>query len=153
LSVLIVIVLFTFFKGIIWLKLKDKKFSWKFFRKYLYLNLIYLIPSIIIIAFVFFKFKTNLVTIPVILILLHFHFLTTYFFIEENKIKKSLKQAFTKGFNINLFIGPYLVIGVGFVLIGYILGNIPFYESQIIVNSIVYIFYFSISRNYIKNIL
>ncbi|MDD5192715.1 MAG: hypothetical protein PHH54_02950 [Candidatus Nanoarchaeia archaeon] len=147
------LIIHTLFKGLIWLKLRDKKFSWKFFRKYLLLNLIYLVPLAIILLFVFLQLKSNLLLVIILLIGLHFHVLLSYSLTDENKIRSSFKFAFKQGFKIKYFIIPYLIILTGLFILAYILGSLPFYSLKTLVNFFVFVFYFAISRNYINSIL
>jgi len=151
-SIIALIILFTFFKGIIWIKLLNKKFSKIFFRKYLFLNFIYLIPALIIILFVFFKYKNNYLTMAIALPIVYFHTFLSYFLTESNKIKDSFKQASKKAIDTKFF-APCLLIIVGFIALSQILNLIPYYSIKPIINLIIFIFYFSIIRNYIKNII
>jgi len=151
--VILGIILFTFFKGLIWLKLLNKKFSWKFFRKYLALNLIYLIPVLIIILFIAFKFQNALLTTIFILIFLHFHVLMSYFITKENKIKNAFKQAFKLGINIKYFFASYLLVIAAFIILSFILSIIPYNSVKPLINLVIYVFYFAVSRNYIKNLI
>jgi hypothetical protein len=154
-SIILIIITYTFFKGLIWAKLLNKKFSWKSFRKYFYLNLIYLIPAIIIILTIFFKYENAFLTIIISLLFLHFHFLLSYYISNTNKIILSFKQAFKKGIKINKFIYPYLIISAGFLVLSFILGKISYFYFSIrpMVHLVIYILYSAVSRNYIKNII
>jgi hypothetical protein len=144
---------FSLFKGLIWLKLNNKQFSGKFFKKYLLVNIIYLVPVSIISIFVLLKLKSNFLLFLIILVSLHFHVLLSYFSIE-NKIKNSFKLAFKKGLKIKSFMGPYIIILAGLFLLSFILNKIlPVYAFKVLVNFIIIIFYFSINRQYINNFL
>ena len=150
------LIMFTLSKGVIWLKLKDKKFSWKFFRKYLLLNFIYLTPLAIILLFILFKLKNNIVLGIILLIGIHFHVLLSYSLTNEDKIKTSFKFAFKQGFKFKYFLVPYLIILGGLLLLGFILSNLPFYSFyslKPLVNFLIYVFYFAVCRNYINNLL
>jgi len=103
------------FKGLIWTATANKKFNFKFFKKFLLLNLIWL-PSWFLLIFLF-AVIINPETSPIFMMIIlgmAFYFTNILYplFLKENKLRK-IKEAFKLGIKkIHYFIVPYAIIGI-----------------------------------------
>ena len=120
LFLVLVVINWSVFKGLIWTTTTNKKFNFKFFKKFLLLNLIWL-PSWFLLIFLF-AIITTPTTAPIFMIIttiIAFYFTNILYplFLKDNKLSK-IKEAFKLGIEkIHHFIVPYAVIGVLFYII------------------------------------
>lgn len=115
LFLLLMVINWSIFKGLIWSVVADKKFNFGFFKKFLLLNLIWL-SSWFLLIFLF-AIITKPTTAPIfmtIFLVAAFYFTNILYplFLRENKIGK-IKEAFKLGIKkIRYFIVPYAIIGI-----------------------------------------
>src|SRR3989344_6848933 len=107
------------FKGLIWTATANKKFNFKFFKKFLLLNLIWL-PSWFLLIFLF-AVIINPETSPIFMMIIlgmafYFNNILYPMFLKENKLRK-IKKAFKLGIEkIHHFIVPYGIIIILFLI-------------------------------------
>jgi hypothetical protein len=128
LFIVILFLVYTLFKSLIWFKVNKKKFSWKYFWKLALLNLIHgafgFVLFIIPIRILFIRYQAGINTFGVVhVFLILFFILFIYFrsisyslFTKTKKIK-SFIDAFNKGFNFKGKIRPLLFILALFVIV------------------------------------
>ncbi len=152
---LLIFIVFSFFKGIIWCSISDKHFDLEYLKKFLLLNLV-CIPLFIAVFFIFLiitslfihlfgliatSIQGSLATVLFIFLLFFIVFmplliytmiplsLVYYYFTKKNDIKYSFKKMFNNAIKkIHLFYTPCLLITIVFVLISIVtipLGFIP----------------------------
>lgn len=142
------LLLFTFFKGIIWLRMNHKKFSWKFFFKYLRLNLIYFGIATPILGLFYFY---NLIDVFFVFFLIFFYFYTIacHFIVGENGIIKTIKKSFSLGIKEIGLVISYLIAMVGFFLLNYLFSHFNS-DWKILFNVLFYIIYFVCYKIYLN---
>ena len=128
LLILFVLGVYALFKGLIWTKILKKKFTWKYFRKFIALNLLYVLFAVVVfilpVLLVLLGIKAGfwllfLQILFVIVTIFYFYFRTisTVLFTKTKRIS-SFFRAFEKGANkFKKLILPMLLIGVTFVVI------------------------------------
>ena len=151
---LFVAIVFGIFKVIIWSRLLNKRYNFKFARKFLVVHLIYFIPGI--------YFFVNLLLEGLVVfawiwvfIWVHFGFLISFYLTKTNKFWKTLRLAFGNGFKINKFVFPYLVIGVllyFFTKIFNFVGEKVSYNYLDMGILVILLIFLSVVRNYMKNV-
>jgi hypothetical protein len=162
------IIILSLFKGLIWKKILNEKFSKKFFGKFILVNLIWLIPvaallfaSVILMASIlqdklllmqFVKWPINII----IYLTLYFHVLFTFNLAMTDKIKESLKNMFH--FGIAKF--HYLILPIVIILLLvlgisklYVLLAIKNPTFNLILYVIIISFYFVFSRIFYINVI
>jgi hypothetical protein len=147
---------YSFFKGLIWCKLLNKKFNKKYFFKYVLLNLIYFSPLIIIVFYVNLKqilpFIWGMFFLGILILLgIHFSAILSYNFTLENNIKKTFSNSFRKGIKLHKYIIFYfIVIGIYWIL----RRILPFTQGKELISSLILlIIYFMWVRNYFIKVL
>ncbi|MDD5086207.1 MAG: hypothetical protein PHV16_00475 [Candidatus Nanoarchaeia archaeon] len=175
---LLVFVVWSFFKGIIWCVISDKHFNLSYFKKFLLLNLaciplyivvfaVFLIAAIIFnylfllistsmqnssLAVVFISVLFLIVFAPLVIYIAILPSLVYYYFTKKNSIRESFNKMFNTAIKkIHLFYVPCLIITVVFVLLSIIttpLGLLP--ETTIfLIFLVILVFYVSWARIYI----
>lgn len=120
LFLVLIVVNWSVFKGLIWATAANKKFNFGFFKKFLLLNLIWL-PSWFLLIFLF-AVIIEPATAPIFMavtLIMAFYFTNILYplFLKDNKLNK-IKEAFKLGIKkIHHFIVPYAVVGVLFYII------------------------------------
>lgn len=115
LFLVLVVINWSVFKGLIWTTTANKKFNFRFFKKFLLLNLIWL-PSWFLLIFLF-AVIINPETSPIFMIVtlaVAFYFTNILYplFLKENKLS-NIKDAFKLGIKkIHYFLAPYAIIGI-----------------------------------------
>ena len=134
LFLLLMVINWSIFKGLIWSIVANKKFDFKFFRKFLLLNLVWL-PSWFLLIFLF-AIITKPATAPIFMVtflVLAFYFTNILYpsFLKENRLNK-IKEAFKLGIRkIHHFIVPYAII----IFLFYIILNVyNFIAANIVLN-------------------
>ncbi|MFH1052827.1 MAG: hypothetical protein V1740_00245 [Candidatus Woesearchaeota archaeon] len=117
-AIIITLVLYTLFKGLIWSNISNSKFTKSFFLRYLRLNFVLMIILLIILAFFsFFLGDLALDVSPyIMLVSAYFTYLCTFFFLKGQKTFKSIKNSIV--FGIKLF--PKLILPLTFIIIIYL---------------------------------
>ncbi|MBI2134532.1 hypothetical protein HYU09_00945 [Candidatus Woesearchaeota archaeon] len=120
LFLLLMVINWSIFKGLIWTITANKKFNFNFLKKFFLLNLVWL-PFWFLLIFLF-AVIINPATAPILMIITvitAFYFTNILYplFLRDNKLRK-IKEAFKLGIKkIHYFIVPYAVIGVLFYII------------------------------------
>ena len=149
LSFVIYLLLLSFFKGTLWLKLNGKKISWKKFFKYLIMNLIYIIPFTLISFWMYFN---GMFSSLFFLIFLFFYFYTIscYYLSIKEKVWNTIKSTFVRGLNLKI-IFRYVLFSVLFFFLNYVFSNFTF-SYKIIFNLFFYVIFLSVFKIYMNNI-
>ena len=120
LFLLLMVIHWSVFKGLIWMATTNKKFEFRFFRRFLLLNLIWL-PSWLLLVFLFVVIISQ-ETFPIFMIAAlaaAFYFTNILYplFLKESKLSR-IKEAFGLGIKkIHYFIVPYAAIIILFFII------------------------------------
>jgi hypothetical protein len=113
--------IYSFFKGLAWLAVKNKPLSWEFLRRFSILNTLWFLCWLAILIAVAFIFRptAGLFFLVIILVLaLHLSVVLAVEFVQTAEIMISVKKAFVLGFaKIHHFILPYLIVIVGYVAV------------------------------------
>ncbi len=140
----------SFFQSVIWSILLQKKFTLKFFGKFLLLNMVWFLPWLALIFIIWFGAKPNLLIILLALLILsffHFSFILYALFAKESKFRE-IKEAIKSGVcKLHYFILPYIFVLIIFMIIS-ILSNllaIRFLNGLIIagLNLVLFLIFFS----------
>lgn len=152
LFILLLIINWSLCQGIIYNILLKKGFNFKYFERFLLLNIVWLIPWWILGFVLLFGGKIGFLITPIMVLLLlflHFSFILYILFTENNKIKQilqSLKIGITK---MHYFILPYIIIVIMFIIISQLnLLKLPFF-----IIGLVYLLFFSWVQNYTKEVI
>ena len=158
-TILLFIVIFLLaciFKSLIWLKITEKKLNKTFLKKFiitkLIWNLIWLIP--IVLLFLLLK-KSLIAPFLVIMALLIIHF-TNILYIKFNNKLRSIKEVFKLGTKkIHLFILPYIVIILGFLIVIQLYWIYRFLPESLqgVISAIILLIYIAFSRIYLYNVV
>jgi len=151
LFVVLLIINWSFFQGMIYHILSKRKFSLKYFEKFLLLNLIWFIPWIAIFFIILFGVKAGYLVAAfyfLIGLFLHSSFVLYTLFVKGRKLKKMvhLKISIVKIYH---FIIPYTLITITFMIISQLNLLNPHYT--IIIG--VYLLFFSWLQSYTKDII
>lgn len=147
---LLLILNWSFFQGMIYHILVKRKINLKYFEKFLLVNIIWFIPWLIIFFIILFGAKINYLSASIyalILAFLHSSFVLYTIFIKEGKLKKltHLKVSI----KLHHFVIPYTLIAITFIIIS----QLNLLNPHIIVIALVYILFFSWLQNYTKEII
>lgn len=152
LFILLLIINWSLCQGIIYNILLKKKFSLKYFNKFLLLNIIWFIPWLILTVIILFGGKIEYLITPALiltLLFLHFSFILYIQFIKNSKLNQ-VKQALKIGIKkIHYFIMPYILISITFV----ILSQLNLLKPHFIIITLVCLLFFSWLQNYTKDIV
>lgn len=148
--IILLIINWSFFQGLIYKILLKKRFNLKYLKKFLLLNLIWFIPWLLLFYVIISAAKLDYLIISssiLTLLFLHFSFILYTLSAESNKlqIKKSLKLGITK---LHYFIIPYILITITFIIIS----QLNLLNINIFIISLVYLLFFSWLQNYTKEI-
>jgi hypothetical protein len=152
--ILLLIINWSFFQGFIYHILLEKKFSLKYFEKFLLLNLIWSVPWIILFSIILFGAKTNYLAAlfyGLILFFLHSSFVLYTLFVNH-KLKKliHLKTHFKISIvKIYHFIIPYAFITITFIIIS----QLNLLKLNILIIILMYTLFFSWLQNYTKDVI
>lgn len=118
LFIIIIILIYTLFKGLIYCKTLNKKFSLKYYYKFILLNLIWL-TSCILISYALLRLLPNFYFFLLLLILWAYFTLILYIdFTEKLKIKSAIESLYKIGImNFHKIITPYLYALAVFIII------------------------------------
>ena len=140
------IAVLSLFKGLLWSEALEIKFSRLFFKRFLFLNLIWF--SIWLLAFIFiFKFINLFIAAKIIIIGL---FLMAYFtvllcslFDAKKALLKIIKEAFTVGIKkVHLFIFHYIIAAVVLLAVFYAVRLIDFIAPSAFILALFWILLF-----------
>lgn len=153
------LLIFSYFKGLIWNRLLEKKLSFNYYKKTVLMNLIFeilFVPSVLLLVGGLKAPNTLFILIPVFM---HFNALSYYFFTKENKVFKGIWKGIKFSFvKIHKYILHYAVIIAFFVIASYIIKiilkiiNLRLGISSII-NVLALVFIISILRNYFVGVM
>ncbi len=155
---LLFIISYTLFKGLIWLTLLGKRPSLKYFKKFFFTNLIWAAIWIIPAILALFGLKPSYFTFVAILELLLYIHLTSilhYSFTEKQNLKKAYSRILPVGFGkIQSFIIPYVYALIVYIIVAQVFRIIPQQEKVILaVALLLVLFYLAWFRNYIRVIV
>ena len=145
LFLILMIISWSIFNGLIWSIVSDKKFNLKFFKKFFLLNLICLQIWFLLIILFAIIMKPQTAAIFMIIILIIAFYLTNILyplFLKENRIRK-IKEAFKLGISkIHYFIVPYAIIIALFLIIlnAYNLIIVKIYPNPYVLYGIILLF-------------
>ncbi|MCK4521583.1 MAG: hypothetical protein KAU20_03340 [Nanoarchaeota archaeon] len=152
---LIVFISMCLFKGLIWCSTLKKKFNIKFYLKFLVLNLlwflIWLIPTILLAILM----KRELIVFLIIVVipfLMHFTNLLYISFIKNNRLN-AIKDAFRTGSKkIHLFLVPYAIIIILFIVISQLYWIYKFLPSNVsgLITGLIILVFMAWSRVYLS---
>ncbi len=149
--ILLIIINWSFFQGVIYNILLKKKFNMKYLGKFLLLNIIWFIPWTILLFIIIAGSKANYLLISfytTILIFIHFSSILYILFTKNSKLKE-IKNALKIGIlKIHHFILPYIIITITFI----ILSQLNLLNINILAIGLVYLLFFSWIQNYLKEI-
>jgi hypothetical protein len=146
------LVLFTFFKSLIWAKLLNKKASLRYLIKSFFINLILGLIFLVLFVYSILGLKNNILAFILVPLFMHFNALSYYFVNKENKVFKSIWKSIKFTFlKFTGYIGHYLIIIISFVVCSVMLGLInkvlPKSISPLILG-LLFIFIFAVFRDY-----
>jgi hypothetical protein len=149
-----VTLIFSFFKGKIWLDLFGKKGNWKHYLKFFIFNLIFL--GIFFSIFVYFVLEKKIfAAYSFVVVGIHFIYIFSYFFTKLEKTGKAIGKTFFYCWRIDKVILPYLVIGICFYLVYNGLFFISSYMTKswyLLISMIILLFVATLSKIYLKNL-
>ncbi len=152
--ILLLIINWSFFQGFIYHILLEKKFSLKYFEKFLLLNLVWSVPWITLFSIILFGAKTEYLAASfysLILFFLHSSFVLYTLFVNNRlktliHLKTHFKISIAKIYH---FIIPYTLITITFLIIS----QLNLLKLNILVISLIYTLFFSWLQNYTKDII
>ncbi|TKJ17699.1 hypothetical protein CEE44_04165 [Candidatus Woesearchaeota archaeon B3_Woes] len=146
------------FKGLIWFRIANKKFNFNYSKKFILLNLLWFLIWITPAILLFFVLKKEIIAYLLVIItilLLHFTNLLYISFTKNPKLS-SIKKAFKIGIKkIHLFILPYLIAIIIFLVISqlYWLYNFMPGNTSTIITVLILIIYLAWFRIYLYNVV
>jgi hypothetical protein len=156
---LFVIIDWTIFKGLIWVAILRKRFSLKYFKNFLALNLLWFIPWTILLLLVVILVRQRASAYMVLLLfilLMHLSGVLCITFTKKDKIINAIKEAFCIGIGkIHLFLVPYLALIILFIVVsqvGWIFRPLP-HTIQAILSLIVLVLYTAFARVFLSKIV
>lgn len=152
--IIVSIIIYSVFKGLIWLTILNHKASWSFFKKFSLLNLLWIIIWLVPFALLA-ALKQELIAYGIGLVIIayvHFTTLTHYYFIKSNKIFASIKKAFST--KIKRFLLPYSYLAVVYFILLQVFWVVPRQMNYItFVSVIMLVFFMAFYRLYISRLL
>ncbi|MDP3882089.1 MAG: hypothetical protein Q8Q31_04415 [Nanoarchaeota archaeon] len=118
---LVMILIFTLCKGVIWTSLMNKGRTYKYFRNLFFSNLLFYIPFLLILVFLLMRNQSIIAGI-LFLLVLHFNGLSLYFLSAGEGLWKGLKNAFRTGYKVHKFLLFYALFGILFFILDLIFG-------------------------------
>lgn len=109
---LLVLVEFTLFKGLIWSRLLAKRISLSYFGKLLWINFVFLVPVSLLELYVIIKLRNLVVFVIIGLFILHFNALLLYFFTKKSGMLRTFQETFWKGLKFHRFFFPYALMAM-----------------------------------------
>ena len=153
------LIVWSFSRGIIWNMVFKKGFTFKYYRKFLLLNLLWfaawLIPVVLIIASL--KRKPSAMVLLIIFVL--FCYLTALIYIiftKNNLIWESIKEVFKLGFGkIQFFILPCIFLILTMAVISLILWPTHFFpqKAYLVISTVSMVLYLAWARFYIADVV
>lgn len=149
---ILLIIVWSFCQGMIYNILMKKKFTFRYFEKFILLNIVWFIPWILLAVVILFGVKGEYFILPafmLILLFLHFSFILYPLYAKENRmkqIKESIKIGIVK---LHHFIIPYIIALIEFILIS----QLNLLKISLAVIGFVYILFFSWLQNYMKDVV
>lgn len=123
--VVVSILIWSFFKGLIYNVILKKKFNFRFYYKFALLNLILLIAALIILALPIVIFKNTVWPVLVYTLLFLISYLTINIYVnftEKREIFRSIKNGVSFGISkIQHFLIPFIIIFITFVILNFLL--------------------------------
>ena len=164
---IVTIIVYTIFKGLIWLTLFKQKPKMKFFYKFLGLNAIWLAAWTAVSILLMFGIKLEMI-VPVLtgvlFVFLHFTTILHTNYLQTNQVGSSLGKAFTQGIGkIHHFIVPYTYVFLVYVILFQIyrlilpknvmIAPTGTAATGVILSLLFIVAYFAWLRNFIKTII
>jgi len=150
------VLIFTFFKGLIWTKLLEKSLNARYFWKSLVINSIEGLVFLVLFIYFIISLKNNILALVSFIIFIHLNSMGYYFFTKENKISRSiikgLKVTFTKPIYLFYYMIMALVFAGVLVIMSIINAAIPSPVSWGLL-VLVLVFVFAIFRNYFIKVM
>lgn len=124
-TIIVAVLLYLLFKGLVWWKISNKKFTWKKLGEFAASNMIISVAIFLLGTAFFFLFRAEaflFLGLPVVLFLL-FHSLGVYnSAIMEKGFVKSFRELFRMGYKkIHYFLIPHAILLVVFIVISFLM--------------------------------
>jgi hypothetical protein len=150
-TIAIIFMITCIFKSLIWLKIKNKKLTKEYFKKFILIkilwNIIWLIPIILALLL-----KQALIApLLVLIVIAGFHF-TNIFYIKFKDLS-SIKETFRTGIRIHLFLLPYTFLALLFLLTLQLYWIYRFLPDSIegVISTMIILAYLVFARTYLYN--
>ncbi len=158
LFLLIALISYSFFKGIVWLTMLNKKPSFGYFKKFFLTNLIWWGVWIIPAVLALFGLKQEYFTLVFVLeAILYFHLTSILHlsFAKSQDIKRSFSKILPVGFGkIHHFIIPYVYALIVYIVLSQIFRIIPQQQRVVLSTAILLaLLYLAWFRNYVKEVI
>jgi len=116
----IIVFVYTFFKGMIWLNMLKRKPEYRFFKRFALLNCIWFFSVFLIILVLAIVLRVEFAAYVLVIaaaLALHFGINITAQYAKTCEIKESFYQGLKKGLRLHLFILPYIIVLSGYALV------------------------------------
>jgi len=156
--IVVELIAYTFFRGLIWLTILNKKPPKKFFVRFFGANtvwwLIWFLPALFILGGL--KQEFTMIAFPILFVLyLHLTTLFHYTYVVTKSFKKAIKTAFSTGFgSIHKFIVPYSFVFLMYFVLLHLYLFLPQEGIESFIATLIFvILYLAWYRLYIAEIL
>jgi len=148
--ILVMVLIFTVFKGMIWTSLMGEKRNLRYFKNLFFANALFYIPFILLLTFLLFK-DMGIIAGIVFLFVMHFNALSIYYISSGKGFRSGLGNAFKSGVNVHRFILFYALFGALFFILDLFFGLVRenftsnLYSGTVIL--LILVFFLCIVRN------